>query len=116
MERDKTRYLEIIDLLKNSEQTKLASKPGFCRVWAREAILILINKYPDIKIEAREVEIYEDYSHTFLRLTLSDSEPILCDGVGANKNPPFFGFEKDAPEYLRNSKIDQFFTVSSNLT
>lgn len=116
MERENLEVGEIFDLLLNSKETMALSQKGFCRFWVREAIELLTSKFPKIKIEVKEVEICEEHWHSFLRLSLENMEPIICDGTGVNKNGPYFGLEKDAPDHLRNWHRDGFILIKSVLT
>ncbi len=100
---DKTRIIE--ELVQNPELAQL-SKRGHCRSWTKASIYALKAIFPQISVEAREVEIIEELRHTFLKIHLNDHQTLLCDGVGVGKYPPYFGFEEDAPEHLRNSKPD----------
>lgn len=106
------RYDQIINTLKMSSATNEVSKPGYCRMWVREAVILLHEKFPNIKIDIMETEIAEEHTHTFLKLTIEGFEPILCDGTGANKSGQFFGYEKNAPECLQRGGKDLFLSNS----
>lgn len=87
------------------------TKRGLCRQWtkfARKAAgetAIAMEGAPDIRSEAREVDISPSLSHTFLRLTIN-GRPFLMDGTGVEHYPPYFGPEETAPEHLQNSWSD----------
>jgi hypothetical protein len=96
---------QIIDLIQNDERVKSFSKPGFCRSWTREAIRAIRN-FPDVGVEAREVDIGPCLQHTFLRVTLPGVRPLLLDGTGVGNKEPYFGYEDEAPKHLQNSHPD----------
>lgn len=103
MNKEKETILEELTLDKRLSEF---SKPGLCRKWTLEAWLILKNKFPDYKFEAREVDISEGLQHTFLLIKIPNSINLILDGTGVEKHAPFFGFEDEAPHHLQNSRLD----------
>jgi len=96
----------IVDRIENDEHIKEVTKIGLCRVWSKVAKDYITSNYPEIIVEAREVDLEPYLQHTFLRLIIKNEEPFLIDGIGSVKFPPFSGFESEAPEHLRNSRMD----------
>lgn len=98
-------YSPIVDTLQSDGEISKYSSHGYCRDWVREAIKIL-KAYPEIGIEVREVDMPYGLQHTFLRIIFPDYKPFICDGIGVEKHPPFFGYEDEAPAHLQNSHLD----------
>lgn len=101
--------MTIEDIYKTStedETIRSQTTLGFCREWTRRVISLIRIKFPNIKVEAREVDITPNLQHTFVRITDENEEPFLYDGVGTTKHKPYFGPEKEAPNHLQNSKSD----------
>lgn len=103
-------YLELQDMVLNNSGIMKLMRLGFCREWSL-ATLKFIRKFAEdsayqLQIEAREVNISPLLSHTFIRLIAGEERPYLMDGTGVEKHPPYFGYEDEAPEHLRNHKLD----------
>lgn len=99
-------YNRIRSKIEANKMLYVASRLGFCREWTRVVMLYVRSQYPDVKVEAREVDITENLQHTFPMLTIENDEPYICDGVGTAKHSPYFGYESDAPQHLQNSRPD----------
>lgn len=105
----------LIEEFHKSHRLTLVAKPGPCRVWTREAIIVAKDfrrkKNLDFRLEAREKELESFLLHTFLRICW-DEVLYVCDGAGTITYPPFFGLESEAI-HLQNSHIDpiQFYDL-----
>ncbi|HUC94545.1 MAG TPA: hypothetical protein VMR19_00875 [Candidatus Saccharimonadales bacterium] len=95
----------IAEELQDNEALAKLCTHSLCRLWTR-AVMLYLKKYPEIKTEAREVKINDSLDHTFLRITVGDQKPYFIDGMGVEKNPPYFGPEDEAPQHLLNSRPD----------
>lgn len=98
-------FKKVISTIYDDENIVSSSVVGFCREWTKRIIQFLKSKYPDIKVEAREVDITPNLQHTFPLISIDDDKYII-DGVGTAKHPPYIGSENSAPKHLQNSKPD----------
>lgn len=89
-----------------NDEIKGQTALGFCREWTHRIMIFIRRKFPNVKVEAREVDITANLQHTFIRIIDDEEEPYLYDGVGTARHKPFFGPESKAPEHLQNSKPD----------
>ena len=82
------------------------SESGWCRKWT-DATMDVLEQMPDIfvKVEAREVEILEEYWHTFVAAETKDGEVYFFIQSWC-KNNGYFGKESDAPICLKGNRID----------
>jgi len=95
--------LKDINGIKNIQEV---SRIGLCRVWSKAIMEMVKSSFPQVSVEAREVDLEPNLQHTFLRVTIGNQKPFLIDGVGSAKFSPFFGYEDEAPEHLQNSRAD----------
>ena len=96
----------IFEELKSNEKLSKLSTHGYCRSWAQEALILIRDKFPKLKAEAREIEVEEEFCHTFLKVIVDERTSLILDGVGFGNKSPFFGYEDEAPVHLRNSRLD----------
>lgn len=98
----------LIEELSEDPVLKSRCKLCLCRIWT-DRVLDLVRgpKYREHELTAaaREVQIEAGLFHTFVQLTIGNQK-YLWDGVGTVRYKPYFGLEKEAPEYLRNSYPD----------
>jgi len=99
-------YIKKIREVEEDSTIKSVTKIGLCRRWAKMTMDKLRERFPEIAIEAREVDVSPNLQHTFLRIIIPGNKPLLWDGVGTLKIRPFCGYEDEAPTYLQNSRSD----------
>jgi hypothetical protein len=99
-------YISIVDAVKSDKNIAEITKVGLCRLWAKNTIKLISQSFPNVEIEAREVDLEASLQHTFLRIVIPGEKPYVYDGVGTSKYPPFLGYEDDAPSHLKNSHPD----------
>lgn len=105
MEREKDCYAKIVEVLCSSPEVNQWTKIEFCRLWTIFALDLIRQIEPELKVEAVEVDIDPLLQHTFVKI--DGVRPFLCDGTGTLRHKPYFGFEDEAPEHLRNSRPDK---------
>ena len=103
-------YVKIAERLTNGD-VKESARIGLCRDWSRRAMDAIEEFAEDqgikvIRLEAREVEIESNLDHTFILVELEDDKPFILDGTGLAQHAPYFGYEDEAPQHLRNSHLD----------
>jgi hypothetical protein len=103
-------YESLVSKILESPDCQEVRQKGWCRRWSRCAYLVLKEWAAlldvQLEIEAREVDVELYLSHTFLRLVLPGEQPYLLDGTGIGSYEPYFGYEAEAPEHLKNSTWD----------
>lgn len=99
-------YQSIVDVIKGDKDIDQVTKIGLCRIWTKKVINLIKRNFPDIQIEAREIDLEPGLQHTFLRVEKPGQKAYFLDGVGTTKYPPFIGFEDEAPKHLKNSHSD----------
>jgi hypothetical protein len=99
-------YNSIIYCIETKPNIQDITKIGLCRVWTKAAMEYIKSNFPNVLVEAREVDLEPDLQHTFLRMSINGQRPFLADGIGSAKYQPYFGFEDEAPTHLQNSRSD----------
>lgn len=88
------------------KETQKWSEPGWCRRWSDRLMDILEDSLLFYEVEAREIEISSELWHTFVRAETADGEVYIFDNSRSKNRQPYIGPERNAPEYLNDSKRD----------
>jgi hypothetical protein len=103
---ERSTYHSILEDINGLRNLQEINKIGQCRVCSKAIMEMVKLNFPQVLVEAREVNLEPDLQHTFLRITIDNKKPFLIDEVGSAKYPPYAGYESEAPEQLQNSRAD----------
>ena len=103
-------YSQIALKLQEEQYVLKQAKIGLCRLWSIDAVSCITDfcesNGVEVTLQVVEVEIESGLSHSFIKLSVEGKGPYLCDGTGAGKHGPYFGYEEESPEHLQNSHLD----------
>lgn len=97
---------QFLSELAKAEAVQAVAGKGWCREWClRMANLVDELTQEDMVLEIREVEVEPELWHSFLKILISE-ESWFYDGVGVGNHESYLGTENQAPDHLKNSRID----------
>ena len=102
-------FTRIVGEIQSNPAIMRYARPGWCRMWSALAKdLITVASLPDCNatIQALETDVLPGFSHTFLKVTINNTESYIMDGTGVEDHPPFFGPVQETPDHLKNSRVD----------